>query len=110
MLACFALVDRGLRDVLVAHQFLAALELQLGVHLRRLGLGDVRARLLDGRLVGRLLDAEQQVALLDVLSLFEVSLLEKALHAGDDIDLIDRGEASDVVDGFCHLPAHHRSD
>jgi hypothetical protein len=110
MLVGFALVDRGLRDVLVAHQFLAALELQLGVHLGRLGLGERRARLLDGGLVGRLLDPEQQVARLHVLSLFEVPLLEKALHAGDDIDFLDGGKASDVIDGFRHLPAHDRSD
>jgi hypothetical protein len=99
-----------LRDVLIAHQLLAALELQLGVDLGRLGLGQCRLRLLDGRLVGRLLDPEQQVARLDVLSLFEVPLLEKALHAGDDIDFLDGGKASDVIDGFRHLPGHHRSD
>src|SRR5262249_33341173 len=105
-----ALVDRRLRDVLVTHQLPTAVELQLAVDLRRLGLREGGAGLLDGRLVGRLLDQEQQVALLDVLSLFEFALLEKARHAGDDIDLIDRGEASDVIDGFGHLPAHHWRD
>src|SRR5262245_7115639 len=110
LLVGFALVDRGLRDVLVAHQLLAALELQLGVDLGRLGLGNICARLLDGRLIGRLLDAEQEIALLDVLPLFEVALLEEARHAGDDIDLVDGGEAPDVVDRVRDLTAHDRSD
>src|SRR5262249_54174651 len=110
VLVRLALVDRGLRDVLVAHQFLAAVELQLGVDFGRLGLGERRARLLDGRLVGRLLDAEQQVARLDVLPFAEGALLDEARHPRDDIDLIDRGEASDVIDGFRHLPGHHWRD
>src|SRR5262249_22222475 len=47
---------------------------------------------------------------LDVLSFFEGALLDEARHPRDDIDLIDRGEASDVIDGFRHLPAHHWRD
>ncbi len=103
-----ALVDCGLRDVLIAHELLAALKLQLGVDLGRLGLGEGGARLVDRCLVGCLLDAEQQVALLDVLPFGEGAFLDEARHSRNEIDLVDRRNAADVISGFRDLTAHHR--
>ena len=51
------LVDRGLRDVLLADKFLAALQLQSGIDFCGLCLGKVGALLLDRRLVGCLFDS-----------------------------------------------------
>ena len=87
----------GLRDVLVADQLLAALQLQRGVDLRRLGLGEIGALLLDRRLVGGLLDAEQEVAGLDLLPFGERALLDEARNARDDVDLVDRRHAADEI-------------
>ncbi len=105
-----ALVDGGLRDVVVADELLAALQLQLCVDLRRLGLGERGARLLDGSLVRRLLDPEQQIALLDLLPFGEIALLDEARHARDDIDFVDRRDPSDVVAGLRDLAADHGRD
>src|SRR5207244_6507758 len=66
------------------------------------------ARLLDGCLVGCLLDPKQQVALLDQLSFGEIALLDEAGHPRDKVDLIDRGYPPDVIAGFHYLTAHHR--
>ena len=97
-----------MRDVLIAHELLAALKLQLGVDLGRLGLGEGGARLVDRCLVGRLLDAEQQIALLDLLPFGEGALLDEARHPRNEIDLVDRRNAADVIGGFRDLTAHHR--
>jgi AraC-like DNA-binding protein len=83
-------------------------DLQVGVDLSRLGLGEGGARLLDSRLVGCLFDPEQQVALLDLLSFGEGALLDESWHPRDNVDLIDRRYTSDVVACFCDLTAYHR--
>ena len=90
------------------HQLLGARELQRGVDLGRLGLGEIGALLLDRRLVGVLLDPEQQVAGLDDLAFGEEPLLDEALDARDDIDLVDRRDAADEIRGLADLAAHHR--
>ena len=95
-----ALIDGGLRDVLVAHQLLAARELKRGIGLGRLGLGEIGALLRDRRLVGVLLDAEQEVAGLDHLAFGEEALLDEARHARDDVDLVDGGDAADEIGGL----------
>ena len=47
--------------------------------------------LLNGRLIGCLLDPEQQVTLLDLLSFGEVlRCLDEARHPRDNVDLVDR--------------------
>src|SRR4029077_3139275 len=68
------------------------------------------ALLIDGCLVGRLLDAKQQVALLGLLTFDEIALLDEARHARDDVPLVDCRDPSDVIPGFRYLTAHHRSD
>ena len=103
-----ALVDRGLRDVLVVHKLLAALQLQLGVDLRRLCLGEIGLLLVDRSLVGGLLDAEQQVAGLDLLPFGEIALLDEARHPRDDVDLVDCDDTADEIAGFRDLTADHR--
>jgi hypothetical protein len=71
--------------------------LQLGVDLRGLCLGEGGARLVDGRLVGCLLDPKQQVAFLDLLPFGEVALLDESRHPRNDVDLVDRRDAADVA-------------
>ena len=57
---------------------------------RRLRLLNAGIDLVDGGLVGRLLDDEQQVALLDVLAFVEQALLEEALHTRAQLHLVLR--------------------
>ena len=97
-----------MRDVVVAHELLAALELQLCIDLSRLGPGEGGARLLDGRFVGCLLDAEQQVALLNQLSFGEIALLDEAGYPRDEVNLVDCRDPPDVIVDFRYLTAHHR--
>ena len=58
---------------------------------------DVRRGLVHLGLERRLLDHVQQVTLLDLLALGEQALLEEALHAGAQVDLVDRDDASDEL-------------
>ena len=87
------------------HQLLAALQLQIGIDLGGLCLGEIGALLVDRRLVGVLLDAEQQVACLDLLPFGEIALLDEAGHPRDDVDLVDRDDAADEIAGLRHLSA-----
>ena len=57
-----ALIDGRLRHVLVFHQHLGALQLQIRIDLRCLGLGEIGRLLIDCSFVGVRFDAEQQVA------------------------------------------------
>src|SRR5262249_20334560 len=102
-----ALIDSGLGNVIVAHELLAALELQPRIHFRGLGLGQIGLLLLDCRLVGRLLDAKEEVALLDLLSFGESALLDEAGNARDNVHLVDGGDGSDEAAGINDLVAHH---
>ncbi len=102
------LVDRCLRDVLVADKLLAALQLQRCVDLRRLRLGEIGALLVDRRLVGRLLDSEQQVAGLDVLPFGEKPLLDEPRHSRDNVDLVDRRHSADEIARLRHLTGIRR--
>src|SRR5262249_46002959 len=106
----FALVEGGLRDIVVTHELLAALVLQPGIDFGRLGCGKISLLLVDRRLVGRLLDPEQQVVLFDILSFGEGSLLDETRYPRDNIDLVDCSDASDVTACFRDLPADHGSD
>ena len=64
---------------------------EVGARLREIG-----ARLIDGVLERPLVDGEQQVALLDDLTVGEMHLLEIAGHARADLDRVDRNEAADI--------------
>ena len=101
------LVDGGLRDVLVVHKLLAALQLQIGVDFRCLCLGKIGVLLVDGRLVGVLFDTEQQVAGFDLLAFGEIALLDEAGHPRDDIDFVDCDDTADEIAGFRDLTADH---
>ena len=72
-------------------------------------LGDVDLRFggVVGRLVGALVDGEQQVALVDQRAVLEVDLVEIAGDARADGDLVDGLEASDELVVLDDL-AHHR--
>ncbi len=110
LLGGLVLIDRRLRDVLVFHQFLGALQLQVGVHLRRLGPGEIGLLLIHGGLVSIRLDAKQQIAGLDHLAFGEIALPDKAGHTRDDIDLVDGNDAADEIAGFRHLAIGHSND
>src|SRR3984885_14757121 len=102
------LIDRRLRHVLAFHQFLGALQLQIGIDLGRLRFGDIGRLLVDRRLIYVRLDAKQQIAGLDHLAFGEVALPDETGHARDDIDFVDGYDAADEIAGFGHLPARHR--
>ena len=101
-------IDGRLRHVLVFHQRLGALQLQICVDLRRLGLGEIGRLLIDCRFVGVRLDAKKQIAGLDHLPFGEIALADKAGHARHDIHLVESGDAANKIAGLRHLPAHDR--
>ena len=106
-IVCRALVERGLRDVLIADEVLAALQLERSVDRCGLGLGEIGALLLDRRLVGGLFEPEQEIAGLDLLPLGEISLLDEPRDPRDDVDLVDRRHAAEEFAGFRDLTARH---
>ena len=68
----------------------ARADLRRGVDLVRLGAREVGFARGDLRPVGRLLDDEQQIALIDLLALLEPPLLEEAGHPRPQVDEVDR--------------------
>jgi hypothetical protein len=102
------LVDRGLWYILIVHEFLAALQLQVGVDFSRLGFGEIGVLLVDGGFVGILLDAKQQVAFFDMLTFGESPLFDESGDAGDDIDFVDCHDAANEIPGLRDLSAGHR--
>jgi hypothetical protein len=68
-----------------------------GIGFVRLRARDLGQPLVDRRLIGRLLDHEQQVAGLDLLALLEQSLLQEAGHAGPQLDFVDRLDPADEL-------------
>src|SRR5580692_10138990 len=110
LLGRFLLIDGGLWHVLILHQHLAALQLQIGVDFCCSRLGKIGVLLVDRRLVGVLLDTKQQVAGLDLLAFGEVALLDETGDPSDDVDLVDRHDAADeATAGVGHLTACHRA-
>jgi hypothetical protein len=105
-----ALIERGLRNVVIANELLAAFERQLGIHLRRLCPGDSGTLLIDGCLICGLLDAKEEIVFLDLLALRERALLDIPGHPRHDIDFVDSGKATDILAGFLHLPGDHGRD
>ena len=104
-------VDVDRRGRLLLEQAGVAVELGLGVQELGLDRLELRLRLLQLRLVGVLLEREQQVALLDPLAVLEMDLLEVALdprhqlHRGDG----PRGAGElDMVGDRAHLRRRHR--
>jgi hypothetical protein len=81
--------------------------LQIGVDFRCLGFGQIGVLLVDGRFVGSLFDAEQQVAGFDHLSFGEIALLDEAGDPRDHIDLVDRHDAAEETAGLSHHTADH---
>ena len=106
----FALVEGGLRNIVVAHKLLAALVLQLCIDFGRLCCGKIGLLLVDRRLVGCLLDPEQQIVLFYILPFGEGALLDETRYSRHNVDLVDCGDASDVIACFRDLPADHGGD
>ena len=100
-----AVVERGDGEVAGLGELLGALELRLGEFEQARRDVDLRLRRVVGRLVGPLVDGEQQIALLDDRAVLEMDLVEIAADARADGDLVDRLEAPDelvVLDDFAH--------
>ena len=91
-----ALLESLVGDGLVAHQLLAAVEVGLGVDQVGFGLLEIGARLIERVLERPLVDGEQQIALLDDLSVLEVDRIEIAGFARAHLDRIDRGKTADI--------------
>ena len=84
------IIQRGLGNGLPLHQFLLALEVRLGLPQRCLRAGFRRLRLFELQLVGVRLDREQGRAFLHEGAVLVVDRLQKALHARNQIDILDR--------------------
>ena len=102
------LIDGRLRNVLIFHQGLRALQLQIGIDLGRLCLGEIGVLLVDCGLVGVLLDAKQKIALFDQLPFGEIALFDETRDACDNVDFVDRHDTADEIAGFRHLSTDHR--
>ncbi len=103
------LIERRLRNVLTTDKFLAALELHRSVGVRRPSLGQIRFLLLDGSLVCRLLDPEQQIACLDQLAFREKASFDENRYPRDDIHLIDCDDSADETRRVHDLATDHRN-
>ncbi len=91
-----ALLEDLLGDGPLAHQLLAAREVAFRIDQVRFRLGEVGARLLERVLERPLVDGEQEIALLDHLTVGEMHAFEVAGHARAHFDRVDRDEAADI--------------
>ena len=104
------LIDRRLRDRIGLDQFLGSLQRERRVPLGRLRADQLGLSLVHRRLIGVLLDDEQEVAGLDLLPFGEGPLLQEALDARHQIDRIDRLDAADEGPGRRHALQGRGSD
>ena len=91
-------------------QVLRALERQLGIGVLRLQLRHIRLVSLDLRLKRRLLEAVEEIALLDLGALDEEPLFEKRADPGNERHPTHRLDAADELVGLgdlLALGAHH---
>ncbi len=99
-------VDVHRRGGLLLEQARIAVEFGLGVEELRLHRLQLRLRLLQLRLIGVLLQREQQVALLDPLAVLKMDLVQEALHPGHQLHRGHRrrgaGELDEVGDRARH--------
>ncbi len=87
-------IELGDRDRGRLHEILLALQVGVRLQEQRLLLRLRRLRDLQGDLEVLLVDLEEQVALLDRGAVLVADLVEEALHAGDEIDVIERRGAA----------------
>src|SRR5262249_16094897 len=90
-----ALIHLRLGNILIAHELLAALQLQIGVDFGRFCLGEAGGLLVNGRLVGVGFNAKQQIAGFEFLPFGEVSLCVETLDSIDSVYLINCCPAAD---------------
>ncbi len=84
------IIERCLRDRLPLHQIGLALEIGIALPHRGLRAGFRGLRLFELQLVGFGLDREQRGAFLDEGAVLIIDRLQNALHARDEIDILDR--------------------
>ena len=92
-----AVVEDLLGDVVALQERAPALDVEVRVADRDLGLVELGARLLDRALEGARVDLEQQVAFLDLLAVLEPDLGQIAADARPHVDGLDRVEAARVL-------------
>src|SRR6185369_3756614 len=91
-----ALLEGLLGNGLVAHELLAAREVRFGIGEVRARLHQAGARLVEHVLERPLVDGEQEIALLDDLTVLEMHAVEIAGDAATHLDRIDRDETADI--------------
>ena len=102
-------IQRGLGNGLPLDQFLLALEVRLGLLHRCLRACFRSLRLFELQLVGVRLDREQGCAFLHIGAVLVVDRLQKALHARDQIDILDRSRIAGRFQIARERPLHrHR--
>ena len=87
-------IDLGDRHRGRLHEILLALQVGVGLQEQRFLLRLRRLRDLQGDLEVLLVDLEEQVALLDRGAVLVADLVEEALHAGHEIDVVERRRAA----------------
>ena len=105
-------IDFGRRRGILVKQRRVAHDLGLGVGERRLLREKLGLRLLQLRLVLRLLHGEEKIAFFDQRAVLEVNLVEIAFDARDQLDDIGRGRRTgddDVVGHSLNRRLHHRN-
>src|SRR5262249_35810852 len=98
-----ALIHLGLGNILIAHELLAALQLQIGVDFCRFCLGEVGGLLVNSRLVGVGFNAKQQIAGFDLLPFGEVALVDETRDSSDNVNLINCHHAADEISRRSYL-------
>src|SRR5260370_21538019 len=94
------LVDLALRTELTLRQVDGAVILELGIGQLGLGNREISLGLLDLRLELHLLDLVEQVARLDVLTLFAQDFFQEALDAGAQLDLVRGLDPANELEGL----------
>ena len=103
-----ALVELALRDCMLLIQALRALVFAACVRGARLRRGHLRLRALDVGRIGRRVDGEQQIVLLDQRTFAEVHGLHRARRARADLHVFHRFEAAGELVPRGHIALHHR--
>ncbi len=108
LLRGYGLIELLLADRTRLDGHLIAGERRLRLRQGSLGLCDIGLGAADGGFIRRLLDDEHQVALGDLLTLFEQTLLEESRYTRPEIDTIRCHNATDQTERRRHVLANHR--
>jgi hypothetical protein len=97
-------LELGDRRIALANEFGGARQLLVSIGECRLRRGELRLALVDRGFERVFLDRKDDLALFDLVAVFEQTRTEKALHTRPQIDLFERLGAPDELGLFRHRP------